>query len=207
MCVSLGTVYCADAQDKNDFNPIQTGVNSLNIAPDARGSSMGDLGAATDPDANSQFWNPSKYAFAYSNAALSISYTPWLRSLVDDIFLANVAGYWKIGTGDNQAASASLRYFSLGEVTTGSEAVGSAQTLNPYEMSFDIGYSRKLSENTPWVLCSGTFIPTSDFPIRTLVTTLPAHRHSRLTYQAITQPILSYAEMNASGRGGGISPT
>ncbi len=146
MCVSLGTVYCADAQDKNDFNPIQTGANSLNIAPDARGSSMGDLGAATDPDANSQFWNPSKYAFAYSNAALSISYTPWLRSLVDDIFLANVAGYWKIGTGDNQAASASLRYFSLGEVTTGSEAVGSAQTLNPYEMSFDIGYSRKLSE-------------------------------------------------------------
>ncbi len=146
MCVSLGTVYCADAQDKNDFNPIQTGVNSLNIAPDARGSSMGDLGAATDPDANSQFWNPSKYAFAYSNAALSISYTPLLRSLVDDIFLANVAGYWKIGTGDNQAASASLRYFSLGEVTTGSEAVGSAQTLNPYEMSFDIGYSRKLSE-------------------------------------------------------------
>ena len=146
MCVSLGTVYCADAQDKNDFNPIQTGVNSLNIALDARGSSMGDLGAATDPDANSQFWNPSKYAFAYSNAALSISYTPWLRSLVDDIFLANVAGYWKIGTGDNQAASASLRYFSLGEVTTGSEAVGSAQTLNPYEMSFDIGYSRKLSE-------------------------------------------------------------
>lgn len=146
MCVSLVTVYCADAQDKNDFNPLQTGVNSLNIAPDARGSSMGDLGAATDPDANSQFWNPSKYAFAYSNAALSISYTPWLRSLVDDIFLANVAGYWKIGTGDNQAASASLRYFSLGEVTTGSEAVGSAQTLNPYEMSFDIGYSRKLSE-------------------------------------------------------------
>ena len=146
MCVSLGAVYCAEAQDKNDFNPIQTGVNSLNIAPDARGSSMGDLGAATDPDANSQFWNPSKYAFAYSNAALSISYTPWLRSLVDDIFLANVAGYWKIGTGDNQAASASLRYFSLGEVTTGSEAVGSAQTLNPYEMSFDIGYSRKLSE-------------------------------------------------------------
>lgn len=146
MCVSLGAVYSAEAQDKNDFNPIQTGVNSLNIAPDARGSSMGDLGAATDPDANSQFWNPSKYAFAYSNAALSISYTPWLRSLVDDIFLANVAGYWKIGTGDNQAASASLRYFSLGEVTTGSEAVGSAQTLNPYEMSFDIGYSRKLSE-------------------------------------------------------------
>ncbi|MDE5723160.1 MAG: hypothetical protein K2H99_03140, partial [Paramuribaculum sp.] len=58
----------AAAQDKNDFNPVQTGVNSLSIAPDARGASMGDLGAATEPDANSQFWNPSKYAFAYSQA-------------------------------------------------------------------------------------------------------------------------------------------
>lgn len=107
---------------------------------------MGDLGAATEPDANSQFWNPSKYAFAYSRAGFSLSYTPWLRKIVDDIFLANLSGYWKIGESDNQAVSASLRYFSLGEVTTGSEAIGSAQTLNPYEMSVDAGYSRKLSE-------------------------------------------------------------
>ena len=107
----------ASAQDKNDFNPVQTGVTSLGIAPDARGAAMGDLGAATDPDVNSQFWNPSKYAFAYSTAGVSISYTPWLRKLVNDIFLANLAGYWKIGSGDNQALSASLRYFSLGEVT------------------------------------------------------------------------------------------
>ncbi|MCM1109774.1 MAG: type IX secretion system outer membrane channel protein PorV [Clostridium sp.] len=131
---------------KNDFNPIQTGVNSLNIAPDARGASMGDIGAATDPDVNSQYWNPSKYAFAYSNGGVSLSYTPWLRKLVNDIFLANLAGYWKIGSGDNQAVSASLRYFSLGEVTTSTLDPSSGQTLNPYEMSFDIGYSRKLSE-------------------------------------------------------------
>lgn len=132
---------------KDDFNPIQTGVNSLNIAPDARGASMGDLGVATDPDANSQYWNPSKYAFAYSRGAASLSYTPWLRKLVNDIFLANVAGYWKLGHNDNQALSASLRYFSLGEVTTNPPGeTQSAQTLNPYEMSFDIGYSRKLSE-------------------------------------------------------------
>ena len=131
---------------KNDeFNPITTGVTSLSIAPDARGASMGDLGAATDPDANSQFWNPSKYAFAYSQAAVSLSYTPWLRKLVNDIFLANLAGYWKLGQGDNQAVSASLRYFSLGEVQT-NPAAGGSQSLNPYEMSFDIGYSRKLSE-------------------------------------------------------------
>ncbi|MDE7459657.1 MAG: type IX secretion system outer membrane channel protein PorV [Paramuribaculum sp.] len=143
---TLFLATAAAAQDKNDFNPIQTGVNSLSIAPDARGASLGDLGAATEPDANSQFWNPSKYAFAYSRAGVSLSYTPWLRSLVNDIFLANLSGYWKISRDDNQAFSATLRYFSLGEVTTGSEITGSAQTVNPYEMSFDVGYSRKLSE-------------------------------------------------------------
>ncbi|MCM1452784.1 MAG: type IX secretion system outer membrane channel protein PorV [Clostridium sp.] len=129
---------------KSEFNPVETGVTSLGIAPDARGASMGDLGAATDPDANSQFWNPSKYAFAYSKAAVSLNYTPWLRKLVNDIFLADLSGYWKIGGDDNQAVSASLRYFSLGEVTgsTGSDIM----SYNPYEMSFDVGYSRKLSE-------------------------------------------------------------
>lgn len=150
ICVALGVLVALPglyAQDKDDFNPVQTGVTSLSIAPDARGASMGDLGAATDPDANSQYWNPSKYAFAYSTAAASISYTPWLRKLVNDIFLANLAGYWKIGSGDNQAVSASLRYFSLGEVTTNNhDNYAAAQTLNPYEMSFDVGYSRKLSE-------------------------------------------------------------
>ncbi|MCM1117287.1 MAG: type IX secretion system outer membrane channel protein PorV [Pseudoflavonifractor sp.] len=140
---TLASTASAMAQDKNDFNPIQTGVNSLNIAPDARGASMGDLGAATEPDANSQYWNPSKYAFAYSKGALSLSYTPWLRQLVNDIFLANLSGYWKVGSNDNQAVSATLRYFSLGEVVTSGN---DTQTLNPYEMSFDVGYSRKLSE-------------------------------------------------------------
>lgn len=146
--IMVGFASQALADEKNDdFNPLQTGVNSLNIAPDARGASLGDQGAATDPDANSQFWNPSKYAFAYSQGAVALNYTPWLRKLVNDIFLADLSGYWKIGHNDNQALSASIRYFSLGEVTTqypGSSQA--AQTLNPYEMSFDIGYSRKLSE-------------------------------------------------------------
>lgn len=131
---------------KNEFNPIQTGVTSLGIAPDARGASMGDLGAATDPDVNSQFWNPSKYAFAYSTGGVSLSYTPWLRKLVNDIFLANLSGYWKLGQQDNQAVSASLRYFSLGEVTSSNGVDDITQSLNPYELSFDVGYSRKLSE-------------------------------------------------------------
>ncbi len=131
----------------NDFNPVNTGVTTLSIAPDARGSSLGNLGAATDPDMNSQFWNPSKYAFAYSTGGLSISYTPWLRKIVNDIFLANLAGYWKLGSGDNQALSASFRYFSLGEVSMNDYDGNSAiQTINPYEFAFDLGYSRKLSE-------------------------------------------------------------
>lgn len=137
----------ADGDIKDtDFNPITTGVTSLSIAPDARGASMGDIGAATEPDANSQFWNPSKYAFAYSSGGVSLNYTPWLRKLVNDIFLADVSGYFKLGSGDNQALSASLRYFSLGEVNTNDPSGATTQTLNPYELSVDVGYSRKLSE-------------------------------------------------------------
>ena len=107
---------------------------------------MGDQGAATDPDVNSQFWNPSKYAFAYSKAGVSISYTPWLRKLVNDIFLANLSGYWKIGSNDNQAISASLRYFSLGEINSTDDGGNAMTSINPFEMAFDVGYSRKLSE-------------------------------------------------------------
>lgn len=140
---SLGAFAQNDIKD-NEFNPVNTGVTTLSITPDARGSALGNLGAATDPDINSQFWNPSKYAFAYSAGGIGISYTPWLRKIVNDIFLADVTGYWKLGSGDNQALSAEFRYFSLGEVTMNSSI--NMQTINPYEFAFDVGYSRKLSE-------------------------------------------------------------
>ena len=145
----MATALSAWSQDdiKNtEFNPVTTGVTSLSITPDARGASMGDLGAATDADVNSQFWNPSKYAFAYSSAGVSLSYTPWLRKIVNDIYLANLSGYYKIGSGDNQAVSASLRYFSLGEVMATDGDGAMLSTINPFEMSVDLGYSRKLSE-------------------------------------------------------------
>ena len=145
----MATSLTALAQDdikSNEFNPVTTGVTSLAITPDARGASMGDLGAATEPDVNSQFWNPSKYAFAYSQAGVSLSYTPWLRKIVNDIYLANLSGYYKIGSGDNQAVSASLRYFSLGEVMATDGEGATLSTINPFEMSVDAGYSRKLSE-------------------------------------------------------------
>ena len=148
--LAIAAATAASAQNDikdNDFNPVNTGVTTLSITPDARGSGMGNLGAATDPDMNSQFWNPSKYAFAYGQGGIALSYTPWLRKIVNDIFLADLSGYWKLGSGDNQALSASFRYFSLGEVTMGGQAgEGNYQTLNPYEFALDLGYSRKLSE-------------------------------------------------------------
>ncbi len=134
---------------KSQFNPITTGVTSLNIAPDARGGGLGDLGVASDPDVNSQFWNPAKYAFTESRGGLAVSYTPWLRKLVNDINLAYVAGYWKFGRygTDPQALSATLRYFSLGSIQTTDEGGNVLSSVNPYEMALDLGYSRKLTDN------------------------------------------------------------
>ena len=135
--------------DKAKFAPVNTAVPSLSIAPDARGGGMGDNGASTTPDINSKYWNPAKYAFMYSKAGVSLSYTPWLRKLVNDVALANLSGYYKIGDSDLQAVGASLRYFSLGDVPynpiTG-ESTGN-YSVSPYEMAFDVSYSRKLSES------------------------------------------------------------
>lgn len=142
--MSLTSVW---AEDKDKFSPINTAVPALSIAPDARGGAMGDNGVATTPDVNSQYWNPAKYAFQYSKAGVSLSYTPWLRKLVNDVALAYLAGYYKLGNSDMQAIGASVRYFSLGEITENDEGSGAAiNTTSPYEMAFDVSYSRKLSE-------------------------------------------------------------
>ena len=134
----------ATAQEKVDmFNPEKNSVTSQSIAPDARAGGMGDVGVATDPDVASQYWNPAKYPFTISRAGVSLNYTPWLRQLVSDIDLAYLVGYYRIG--DYSAVSASMRYFSLGEVFYG-DTSDTQMTLNPYEMSFDMAYSIMLSE-------------------------------------------------------------
>lgn len=145
----VATATASLAQDKeNMFNPITTSVTSLSIAPDARGGGMGDIGAATEADVNSQYWNPAKYPFCIGRAGVALSYTPWLRKLVNDINLANVAGFYRIG--QYSAVSASLRYFSLGEVSLGWESAfdGATEgmTIKPYEMAIDAAYSRMLSD-------------------------------------------------------------
>lgn len=142
--VCLLAALVVSAQDKkSQFNPVDHAVISQTIAPDARAAGMGDVGAATDPDVNSQFWNPAKYPFCISRAGVALNYTPWLRQLVNDIDLAYVAGYYRIG--DYSAVSGSIRYFSLGEVMTSTDE--NAMTVKPYEMSIDAAYSLMLSES------------------------------------------------------------
>lgn len=141
LLLGLATVQSAKAEDevRDQFNPVRTGVTSLSVAPDARAGGMGDVGAATDPDVHSQYWNPAKFPFTISRAGIAINYTPWLRKLTTGIALLNAAGYVRLG--DYQALSASLRYFTLGEVEGGENI-----TVRPHEMSFDAAYSRMLSE-------------------------------------------------------------
>ena len=153
------------AQEKTDiFNPERNSVTSQTIAPDARAAGMGDVGAATDPDVNSQYWNPAKYPFCISRAGVAVNYTPWLRQLVNDMDLAYLAGYYRIG--DYSSVSASLRYFSLGEVTTSQDE--GAMTINPYEMSVDVAYSLMLSEKfsiaaaVRWIYSDLTYDYTDD---------------------------------------------
>ena len=134
-----------NAQDKkNMFNPVNSSVTSQTIAPDARAAGMGDVGAATDADVNSQYWNPAKYPFAISRAGVALNYTPWLRQLVNDMDVAYLAGYYRIG--DYSAVSASMRYFSMGEVYMDGHTDDNSMTISPYEMSLDVAYSLMLSE-------------------------------------------------------------
>ena len=154
----------AAAQKEDFFNPVNTSVTSQTIAPDARSAGMGDVGVATDPDVVSQYWNPAKYPFTISRAGVALNYTPWLRELVNDMDLAYLAGYYRIG--DYSAVSASLRYFSLGEVFLGIS--DDAMTINPYEMSLDVAYSLMLSETfsigaaVRWIYSDLTYDYTSD---------------------------------------------
>ena len=127
------------------YNPISTAVPFLTITPDSRHGAMGDVGAATSPDANSQYLNPSKYAFAEGKYGFSLSYTPWLRQLVNDINLAYLSGYYRI---DNlQVIASSLRYFSMGDITLTGLDQTNMGTVSPSEFAFDFSYSRKLSDN------------------------------------------------------------
>ena len=126
---------------------ITTGVPFLLITPDARAGGMGELGVATTPDAYAQQWNPAKYAFIESENGLGLSYTPYLRQLVDDIFLGSLTYFKKIN--ERSAWATSLKYFSLGNIQFNESIAGTIidqGSKRPNEITLDISYSLKLSE-------------------------------------------------------------
>ena len=130
----------ANAQE---INVVTTAVPFLRIAPDARAAALGDLGVATSPDANSSFWNLGKVPFNKNSGGISASYTPWLSDLLKDVYLAGLAGYYKLD--DEQAISCSFRYFSLGNIQFTDASGQDLNSFRPREYGMDIGYSRKLS--------------------------------------------------------------
>lgn len=129
---------------QENLNPITTAAPFLLIAPDARAGGMGDVGVATSPDAYSQHWNASKFAFMDSQFMLGIVYTPWLRELTNDVFLGGFSIAKKID--DRSAWAASLKYFNLGQIdlTDINGTPEGTEKLN--EFSFDGSYALKLSE-------------------------------------------------------------
>jgi hypothetical protein len=139
-----GTVLLTCSFAQTDLNAVYTTVPYLTIAPDSRGGAMGDLGVATSPDVNSQNWNAAKFAQIKDKAGITVSFTPWLRNLVNDINLAYLAGFYRFN--DKQTLSASLRYFSLGEIIFRDDVGGIVRPSKPNEFSIDAGYSRLLSD-------------------------------------------------------------
>lgn len=129
----------------NGASIASSAVPFVSITPDSRAGAMGDAGVATSPDVNAQHWNPAKYVFAESNSGIALSYSPWLRNLVNDMNLAYLVGYHQLDK--NQSISGSLRYFDLGSMELFSEGGSPDGSSYPNEFSVDFGYSRKLSDS------------------------------------------------------------
>jgi len=141
---------------------ISTAVPFLTIAPDARAGGMGDVGSATSPDAFSMFWNPAKYAFIENSFGFGIGYVPWLRGLVNDINMASVVGYGKIG--NKQVVAASLKYFSMGNITFTDDNGNSLGDYKPNEWAVDATYARKFSREFSGAV-AGRFIYSNLVPV------------------------------------------
>ncbi|MDP3392161.1 type IX secretion system outer membrane channel protein PorV [Sediminibacterium sp.] len=146
LCVGLAAAMpTAIIAQADSINIVSTAVPFLRISPDARAGGMGDAAIATNPDANSPFWNLAKTAFAEKRSAISLNYTPWLRDLgLNDVYLASAAAYKKID--DNSVISGSMRFFSLGNIQLTDFSGNVLNTVRPTEFSIDGGYTRVLSE-------------------------------------------------------------
>lgn len=138
--------FIATAQNSQRINVVTTAVPFLRISPDARAGGMGDLAIATSPDASSSFFNLGKVPFNELPGGVNLTYTPWLKRLVNDVYLASASGYYKFD--ELQAFSASLRYFNLGSIQFTDASGQMLNTANPREFGLDVGYSRKLTDKT-----------------------------------------------------------
>lgn len=141
----LTQTVLAQTGNTDPVNTIMTAVPFLRIAPDARAGAMGDIGVASEADANSIHWNAAKYSFAEKSSGLSFSYTPWLQQLVSDIYIVNTAGYKQLS--DKQTLGASLTLFNLGSIQFTDIQGLDAGSFNPRELNVDVAIANKLSDN------------------------------------------------------------
>jgi hypothetical protein len=145
VCGTTATAQTDYKDIADQLNTITTAVPFLMISPDSRAGGMGDVGAASSTDVSSIHWNPSKLAFADKKLGIGISYTPWLRALVPDINLAYLSGYYK--TKKSGTIGASLRYFSLGDITFTDVNGSVIGQFRPNEFALDVAYATKLSDD------------------------------------------------------------
>jgi hypothetical protein len=126
------------------FRVITTAVPFLTISPDARSAALGDTGAATTPDANSTYWNPAKLVFVEQSYGGSISYTPWLGKIINDMWVSYLTGFYKITR--EQAVALSMKYFDLGDISFRNSSNDPLGDFRPRELAIDLTYSRMLTE-------------------------------------------------------------
>ncbi|NBU92406.1 MAG: hypothetical protein EBS17_06145 [Flavobacteriia bacterium] len=131
-------------QNSLQLNTITTALPFMAITPDSRAGGMGEAGTALSPSATSVYWNTSGLSFAKSNSELSLSYTPWLRQLTNDMHLSYLSGYFRINK--KHAIAGALRYFSLGEITFTDASGNVLRNDKPSEFEITGGYAFKLSD-------------------------------------------------------------
>ena len=185
----------AIAQDRS----ITTGVPFLQIAADARAAGMGDIGVATSPDTYSQQWNPAKYAFATDKQGFSVSYTPYLIDIVNDISLGQATYYNRFN--DRSAFAGSVRYFSLGEIELRDDANSIPNIVKPSEFALDLSYSLHLSDYFSMAV-AGRFI-SSNLGITTNGQSLSAANSFAVDIAGYYQSEeIAYSDFNGRWRGG-----
>lgn len=138
------TVLGAQAQTTDPINIVTTSVPFLRISPDARAGGMGDAGIAVSPDANASFWNQAKIPFSKGPGSIGATYTPWLKDIAQDVYLATLAGNYKLN--DESGISSSIRYFNLGNIDFVDNLGNPLGKGRPREFSIDFGYSRKIGD-------------------------------------------------------------